>query len=125
MKLIFIYNANSGKLNAYIDSLHKIFSPKTYPCSLCDITYGIFREKEIWKRFRAVPSGRQESKNIDMEFLHIDEFEKAYKSKWLQKFDYPVVLTTENQNLEIFISKEELNGMQSPEELIGLIEQRL
>ena len=118
MKLIFIYNANSGKRNAALDSLHKVFSPKTYPCSLCDITYGIFKENETWKRFR-------ESASIKMEFLHIDEFEKAYKSKWLQKFDYPLVLTENSENLEVFIAKEELDGMKSPEELIGLVEKRM
>ena len=60
-----------------------------------------------------------------MEFLHIDEFEKAYKSKWLQKFDYPLVLTENSENLEVFIAKEELDGMKSPEELIGLVEKRM
>ncbi len=117
MKLVFIYNANSGKLNAYLDSMHKILSPKTYPCSLCDITYGVFKENPTWKSFR-------ESAKLDMKFLHIDEFKHVYKSKGLQKFDYPVILIENSENLEVFIGKDELDELQSPEELIGLIESR-
>ena len=117
MNLLFIYNANSGKLNAYLDSLHKIFSPKTYPCSLCDLTYGVFKENKSWKSFR-------ESATLKMQFLHIDEFEKAYRSKWLQPYTYPVVLLENGENLEIFISKEELDQLKSVEELIGMITKR-
>ena len=59
-----------------------------------------------------------------MKFLHIDEFEHVYKSKGLQKFDYPVILSENSENLEVFIGKDELDELQSPEELIGLIESR-
>jgi len=38
-KLIFVYNADSGLLNAMKDWAHKIVSPETYPCSLCALTY--------------------------------------------------------------------------------------
>ena len=34
MKLIFVYNANSGKLSAALDIAHKIISPSTYQCRL-------------------------------------------------------------------------------------------
>ncbi len=51
-KLIFVYNANSGALNSLMDSVHKIISPKTYDCKLCDLTYDVFKENELWSRFR-------------------------------------------------------------------------
>ncbi len=38
--LVFVYNANSGLLNALLDMGHKVVSPRTYPCSLCALTYG-------------------------------------------------------------------------------------
>jgi len=50
-KLIFVYNANSGAINALLDSAHKIISPQTYDCKLCELTYGVFKEDEEWLRF--------------------------------------------------------------------------
>ncbi|WP_031427364.1 hypothetical protein [Flavimarina sp. Hel_I_48] len=117
MKLIFIYNANSGKLNLYKDIAHKIFSPQTYPCSLCAITFGVLKEEENWKKFR-------EQSAITMEFHHIDEFTSKYRSKWLRKFDFPVILAENGENLEIFASKEELDALKDSGELIALIEER-
>ena len=32
MKLIFVYNAESGKLNTLFDIAHKVIKPETYKC---------------------------------------------------------------------------------------------
>jgi len=116
-KLIFIYNADSGMRNMILDSAHKIFSPDTYQCSLCDITYGAFTENSLWRKFR-------KESDIQMEFLHKDEFSKAYASKFGYKFTFPIVLTETNHGLEIFIKTEELNGMEKAGDLIELIMER-
>ena len=118
MKLIFVYNADSGKVNALWDSAHKLFSPKNYDCNLCALTFGTFSEKKIWKQFR-------KSVDAEMIFLHRDEFQKQYKSKWLQKVDFPVILVSINEGLEVFISSEELKELKTPESLIELITERL
>ncbi len=118
MKLIFIYNANSGKLNLYKDIAHKIFSPQTYPCSLCAITFGVLKENESWKKFR-------ENSDLTMEFHHIDEFTSKYRSKWLKKFEFPMILAENNEDLEVFISKEELDALNDSQELIERIQTRL
>ena len=117
-KLIFIYNANSGKRNAILDSMHKIFSPSTYDCNLCDITYGLVSENRTWKKFH------EESKH-DMVFLHKDEFAKKYASKFGAKFTFPIVLIEGINGLEVFISTEELNVLNTPKMLIQLVEERL
>lgn len=116
-KLIFIYNADSGIRNMILDSAHKIFSPETYECSLCDITYGAFIENAVWKKFR-------KETDLPMEFLHKDEFAKAYASKFGHKFTFPIVLTETNHGLEILVKTEELNGMEKAWDLIGLIKER-
>lgn len=117
-KLIFIYNADSGMRNMIIDSAHKIFSPDTYECSLCDITYGAFTENSIWKNFR-------KETDLEMEFLHKDEFAKAYASKFGHKFTFPIVLNVNEGALEIFVRTEELNGLENAENLIELVKERL
>ena len=118
MRLIFVYNADSGLGNAMLDSMHKIVSPQTYDCQLCALTFGVFTEKEQWKNFR-------ESSEIPMEFLHKDEFQKQYKSKWLPPFDYPIVLTADEHQLSLFIDRDTLNGLSTAEELITMINSRL
>ena len=49
--LVFVYNAESGLLNALRDGLHKALSPETYPCSLCALTYGAVSMKRPWAAF--------------------------------------------------------------------------
>lgn len=117
-KLIFVYNADSGLKNALIDSAHKIFKPKTYQCSLCDLTYGPFKEKKKWKAFR-------KNSGVDMKFLHADEFEHLYKSKFRPAFELPVVLVENQYELDILISKKAFDDIPDLDALIGKIESYL
>ena len=117
LKLLFIYNADSGLRNTLIDSAHKIFSPRTYQCNLCDITYGRFTEKSRWKKFR-------KQTDLEMEFLYKDEFQKQYASKFGHKFTYPIVLAATANGLEVFITTEEMNKLTSVDELTKLVQER-
>ena len=107
MTLIFVYNANSGKLNTLFDIAHKVIKPETYQCSLCTLTHGNFSEKQIWKKFR-------EDSGIDMQFFHKDEFEKKYDCE----FEYPVVLK-DTQPLTIQFDAKSLNDLPDLESLIA------
>lgn len=49
--LFIVYNADAGILNGVKDSLHKLFSPNTYPCKLCDLTHGYLHERKGWSEF--------------------------------------------------------------------------
>lgn len=117
-KLLFIYNADSGIRNAILDSIRKIFSPSTYDCNLCDITFGIVSENRVWKKFR-------EESQQEMVFLHKDEFTKTYGSKFGHKFTFPIVLVEGENRLEVLISTEELNALKTTNSLILLIQKRL
>ena len=108
MKLIFVYNADSGLVNTLIDIGHKAISPQTYQCNLCDLTFGLISEQKQWKKFR------QES-DIDMVFLHRDEFEQKYT----QKFEYPVILKQDEDELKIAISQAELNQIETLDDLMS------
>ena len=110
MKLIFVYNADSGLINTLIDVGHKALSPQTYECNLCDLTFGLFKEHKQWKQFR-------ESSNTEMEFLHRDEFEQKYA----RKFEYPVILKKEDNDLRVAIAQAELNHIQTLDELISQV----
>ena len=114
-KLLFVYNANSGLGNMLLDGAHKILSPSTYECNLCDITFGAFTENKIWKAYRRESA-------LDMEFLHKDEFQEHYASKFGHNFTFPIVLGVTADNLDVFITTEALNSLNNAEELIALMQ---
>ncbi|MEO0527344.1 MAG: GTPase [Bacteroidota bacterium] len=116
-KLLFIYNANSGLRNTLLDGAHKILSPSTYACSLCDLTYGALTEKKVWKQFRT-------ANKMQMEFLHKDEFSRQYASKFGYKFTFPIILIATPNALEVFVTPEEINALEKAEDLIAVIQKR-
>lgn len=117
-KLLFIYNANSGVRNMLIDGAHKIISPKTYDCKLCEITYGVFTENKQWKKYR-----RQSG--LEMDFLHKDEYKTQYASKFGYSFNFPVILGITVNGIEVLVDQEELNDLGRAEDLIALINERI
>ena len=117
-KLLFVYNANSGKRNVIIDSMRKVLRSQTYDCKLCELTFGVVAENKNWKRFRKENEQR-------MDVLHKDEFSKLYKSKFGYKFTYPIVLTEGENGLEVLIATEELNQLNSTQDLISLVMKRM
>ena len=117
MKLIFVYNAKSGTRNAWLDSLHKILRPKTYSCSLCAITYGVFKIRPAWKAFI-------ESSNLDMQFYHTDEFTASFP-EFKNGYRFPVVLKENGKGFEEFIAPKELDVLTDDKELIDLIQVKI
>lgn len=70
-RLLFVYNADGGRLAGLKDMFHKILSPSTYPCSLCAVTYGATAMEPEWREFiKALP--------VPVDFLHRDEFIRDY-----------------------------------------------
>ena len=101
-KLIFAYNAESGILNSVKDLLHKNFSPETYACRLCALTYDNFGMIREWKDFTR-------SLNIPTEFLHRDELKSQYG---LENILLPVAFV-QNENKEIAWKKNASTGSTS------------
>ena len=111
MKLIFVYNADSGKINALQDSIHKIISPATYSCRLCQLTHSFFKERKEWSDF-------VKSLNIECEFLHKDEFpEKKHK--------LPAVFLSKGNKLKTVISAEQFGDIQDLPSLISFLQNAL
>ena len=117
-KLVMVYNANSGKANTLLDVAHKLLRPSTYTCNLCKLTHNTFTEHRLWRNFRKASSH-------ELEFLHKDEFQKQYASKFGYKFKFPIVLIENQGNLEVLISSEELNKLTTTKELINLLKSRV
>ncbi|NQY05880.1 MAG: GTPase [Flavobacteriaceae bacterium] len=118
MKLIFVYNVNSGLWNSAFGSAHKVLSPSTYKCNLCSLTYGAFKENIIWKQFR-------ESTNVEMDFYHLNEFKKAFPKLNLDKFQFPVVLKSIGDKIEALLTKKTLDDIKEVDELIGVLRKNI
>ncbi len=113
-----MYNANKGAGSGLMGSLHKAISPKTYECNLCRLTHGVFAEKKAWRNFR-------KRSEVEMIFLHKEEYQDKFKSKFESLYDLPVILYQDNYDLSVMVKKEELNQMEEVETLIEKLETRL
>lgn len=116
-KLIFVYNSFSGSHNAILDSVLKLVGSRSTSCNLCKLTHGVFSEKKAWKEFRR-------NSDLEIDFLHLDEFRKKYASKFGYKYTFPIVLWEDEREMGILVSTEELEEMENVEELIALLESR-
>jgi hypothetical protein len=114
-KLLFVYNADSGLINSLLDSGHKLFSPDTYQCNLCKLTYGVLRMRADWRRFI-------DSLGIEVSFLHRNEFKKMFKKSG---DNLPAVYLINGSALSRLIGEEEMNKVKSLGRLIDLIKFKL
>jgi hypothetical protein len=69
-RLVFIYDANSGKMGAFWDSAKKVLMIKG--CALCTITHGILGEKNEWKAC-------QQELGVPITYYHKDEIPEHLK----------------------------------------------
>jgi hypothetical protein len=115
-KIIFIYNAESGHINAVRDYFHKKRSPETYQCNLCMQTFGGISMKKEWKSYI-------KELEIDTEFLHRDEFEEKYN---ITDAKYPSAYLKKGINeLKLFVTQAEMDAVKSLDELKDLINKKL
>jgi hypothetical protein len=71
MRLVLVYNADSGVFGAVADSVHKWLAPETYACGLCYYTHGAFGMKREFKAFL-------EDLPVPVAFFHRDEIRTQY-----------------------------------------------
>ena len=99
-RIIFVYNADSGPFALLKDYVHKIVSPETYPCSLCQITFDNLGMKRAWRRFvQALPHPAV--------FLHRDELAAHYPA--LSDLALPAVILDDDSAMRVLVSAEELD----------------
>lgn len=114
--LVFIYNANSGVLNAARDLIHKTVSPQTYPCKLCDITYGITGMRRLWARFI-------KQSEFDSVFTYRDLAPKLYPH--IELGALPAIFSIEESVAQELVSADEFNRIEDIPALISLLEIKL
>jgi len=113
--LLFVYNANISRLSGLLDSLHKTFSPSTYPCKLCSLTYGLISIKNGWRDYLG-------ELTYEKKFLHKNEFILQYPA--LAHTALPAVFFGRHE-LSLLIAAEEFNAINTLDELINLMDIKL
>ncbi len=115
-QIIFVYNANATLYAKLTDYAHKLLRPKTYPCSLCKLTYGNLGMKREWKSFISkLP--------YTVSFLHKDEFLAKYPKQ--KSPQLPVVLEMVNGRMYEKITSREINNQKTLKELEQLVKEKL
>jgi hypothetical protein len=110
-----IYNADGGLVNGALDLLHKAFSPATYPCRLCDVTYGPLGMKKAWRTtLDTLPH--------PVTFLHRDEWQAQAPGN---PTPLPAILLETGPHLEALVSAADFATITSLEGLQALLKQRL
>lgn len=116
-RLILVYNADSGLINAAKDAVWKVVRPATYPCSLCALTYGRVSMHARWRRFLArLPQGKV--------FHHKDDFALAFPGVTVA---LPAILLAEHEGAppQVLVSAAELDTLPDLAALIALVAARL
>lgn len=116
MKLIFVYNANSGIVAAAFDAVHKAIVPETYGCNLCRVTYGALLVKSEWKRYIATLPH-------DAEFLHRDEFRVRYPR--YAEVSLPAVFQKEGPDLRQIVTSADIARAVDVQDMIALVKRSL
>ncbi|ESQ13650.1 MAG TPA: hypothetical protein DDY14_16210 [Chromatiaceae bacterium] len=115
LQLLFVYNADSGLFNSMADAAHKIFSPSTYQCTLCQVTYGWFTQRTKWRSFI-------ESLDAECQFLHRDELHRLHPE--LQTTALPAVFQMVDDQPRPCLDAETLNSCDDLDSLMRLVRQR-
>jgi hypothetical protein len=115
-RLIIVYNADSGLLNALKDAVWKVAQPSTYPCSLCALTYGWVSMHGRWRRFLAGLPHRKV-------FHHRDDFALAFPNV---EVALPAILLAEGAAApQVLVSAAELDALPDLGALMVLVNARL
>lgn len=105
--LVFVYNADSGVFNTLADAAHKIFSPRTYACNLCALTYGAVQMRGEWREFL-------DGLGLPLEFLHADELAARYN---LNGVPLPAVFTRGDGRLSVLVGADSINACRTLDDL--------
>lgn len=101
------------------DFIAEVLPQKDANCNLCDITYSLAFKKGEWKKYIA-------SLNIESEFFFKDVFLKKFNIEADYDTSFPnAYLQQEDESLHEIISSKEMNDLETLDELMKLVSDRI
>ena len=94
---------------------HKTFSPRTYQCNLCALTYSTFGMRTDWKQFL-------EALDLPLEFLHADQLRQQHKEA---DAPLPAVFMKRDGRLELLLDADSINACRTIADLKRLVTEKL
>lgn len=96
-RLVLVFDADSGKVNALFDSARKLFKLKG--CALCSITHGLAGERSGWQECKAVLG-------VPVDYVHRDEISGEIAR--VVGHDLPAVVAESDDGLEVLLGPDVL-----------------
>lgn len=96
-RLLLVFSADSGKLNALFDSARKLFKLKG--CALCSITHGLTGEKSEWQECKEIFG-------VAVDYVHRDEV-RGELARAVGD-DLPAVVAVTDDGFEVVLGPEAL-----------------
>ncbi|THD68892.1 hypothetical protein E7Z59_00755 [Robertkochia marina] len=118
MRLVFVYNAGKGWFNAFTDSIHKVVSPRTYPCDLCSLTHGLTRMRPEIRRYLTEFNG-------DTVFYHLNDLPDNCKKPLADAGGAPALFLEYKDEMLLLFDKTELSRFESATLFIAELKRRL
>lgn len=112
-RLVFVYNADSGLRNAVRDVVHRVARPSTYPCSLCQVTYGAAGMDRSWRSYTA-------GLGMPVEFWHRDELRRERPD--LAALELPAAVLLDEDAARLVVPAEQMRSAGSVPELVALVD---
>lgn len=112
--IVFVYNVDSGLFNTLAETAHKVFSPETYECNLCAMTFSGLGMKKEWREFI-------EKINMPLEFLHKDELKEKYGTE----VELPAIFLKSGKDLNLAINADSINNCKDVEELKQIVTEKV
>lgn len=100
-RLILVYGADSGRLNALVDSARKLLRVKG--CSLCAITHGLAGERSEWRECR-------DALGVPVDTYHRDDMPPEVAAAL--DGGVPAVLAQSGDGLQVLMGPEVLDRLQ-------------
>ena len=96
--------------------MHKAFSPSTYQCHLCRLTYGLVREKKAWRGF-------VDTLPLPTDFLHRDELARLHPACADEAL--PALFAVDDDGARVLIPAAELDTATDLADLCRLVTERV
>ena len=115
--LLIVYNADRGFFNAVSASAHKLISPNTYKCPLCEHTFGITGMLKPWKEYLDIQP-------LTVSFTHRNDFHKDYPQH--KSLTLPAVLLVDPETgITQVLEANAVRNAKNLSDLISMMEERL
>jgi len=113
-RLVFVYNADGGPLNALRDIWVRVARPADYACALCRLTYGVRGMDGRWRQFTR-------SLGLPVAFLHRDEFREQFATSPLRDVELPAAVVEDRGALVQVVSAGQMRAAADLDRLMDAV----